>query len=43
MPLPRKQKQIAGLVALLVPYWLWVSFACVPNYFVWHLNPQVWR
>src|SRR6185312_3373836 len=24
MPLPRKQKQIAGLVALLVPYWLWV-------------------
>lgn len=27
--------------ALLVPYWLWVSFACVLNYSVWHLNPQV--
>jgi benzodiazapine receptor len=29
--------------ALLVPYWLWVGFACVLNYSVWHLNPQVLR
>lgn len=26
--------------ALLVPYWLWVSFAAVLNYAVWQLNPQ---
>ncbi|HTT03961.1 MAG TPA: TspO/MBR family protein [Steroidobacteraceae bacterium] len=27
--------------ALLIPYLLWVSFACVLNYSVWQLNPQV--
>ncbi len=26
--------------ALLLPYWLWVSFAAVLNYAVWQLNPQ---
>lgn len=26
--------------ALLVPYLLWVSFACGLNYSVWQLNPQ---
>lgn len=32
-------RQLAG--ALLVPYLLWVSFASVLNYAVWHLNPQI--
>ena len=32
-------RPLAG--ALLVPYLLWVSFACVLNYSVWQLNPQV--
>ncbi len=27
--------------ALLVPYLLWVSFACALNYSVWHLNPDI--
>jgi len=27
--------------ALLIPYFLWVSFACVLNYSVWQLNTQV--
>lgn len=27
--------------ALLVPYWLWVSFAAVLNYAVWQLNPRI--
>jgi tryptophan-rich sensory protein len=27
--------------ALLVPYLLWVSFACALNYAVWQLNPQL--
>lgn len=27
--------------ALLLPYWLWVSFAAVLNYAVWQLNPQI--
>jgi benzodiazapine receptor len=27
--------------ALLIPYFLWVSFACVLNYSVWQLNPRV--
>lgn len=31
-------RPLAG--ALLVPYWLWVSFAAVLNYAVWQLNPQ---
>jgi tryptophan-rich sensory protein len=31
--------QVAG--ALLVPYLLWVVFACALNYSVWQLNPQV--
>lgn len=26
---------------LLVPYLLWVSFACALNYSVWQLNPQL--
>ena len=30
---------IAG--ALLIPYLLWVSFACVLNFSLWQLNPQV--
>lgn len=25
---------------LLVPYWLWVTFAAVLNFVVWQLNPQ---
>lgn len=32
-------KPLAG--ALLVPYLLWVSFACALNYSVWQLNPRV--
>jgi tryptophan-rich sensory protein len=32
-------RPLAG--ALLVPYLLWVSFACALNYSVWQLNPQV--
>jgi tryptophan-rich sensory protein len=32
-------RSLAG--ALLVPYLLWVSFACALNYSVWQLNPQV--
>ena len=32
-------RTLAGV--LLVPYLLWVSFASVLNYSVWHLNPQV--
>ena len=31
-------RALAG--ALLVPYLLWVSFACALNYAVWQLNPQ---
>lgn len=31
-------RPLAG--ALLLPYWLWVSFAAVLNYAVWQLNPQ---
>lgn len=34
-----RTKPLAG--ALLVPYILWVSFACALNYSVWQLNPQV--
>ena len=32
-------RPLAG--ALLIPYLLWVSFACALNYSVWQLNPQV--
>ncbi len=32
-------RPLAG--ALLVPYFLWVSFASALNYSVWQLNPQV--
>jgi benzodiazapine receptor len=32
-------RPLAG--ALLIPYLLWVSFASVLNYSLWHLNPQV--
>lgn len=32
-------RPLAGV--LLVPYLLWVSFASVLNYAVWHLNPQI--
>ena len=32
-------RPLAG--ALLVPYFLWVSFAAALNYSVWQLNPQV--
>ena len=32
-------RPLAG--ALLIPYLLWVSFAAVLNYSLWHLNPQV--
>jgi len=31
--------RLAG--ALLVPYWLWVSFAAVLNYRIWQLNPAL--
>lgn len=31
-------RPLAG--ALLLPYWLWVSFATALNYAVWQLNPQ---
>lgn len=26
---------------LLIPYWLWVGFACCLNYAVWQLNPLI--
>jgi tryptophan-rich sensory protein len=29
-------KQLAAL--LLLPYWLWVSFAAVLNFYIWQLN-----
>lgn len=32
-------KPLAG--AMLVPYLLWVTFACALNYSVWQLNPQM--
>lgn len=32
-------RPLAG--AMLVPYLLWVSFACALNYSVWQLNPQM--
>ena len=32
-------QKLAGL--LLVPYWLWVSFAAVLNYATWQLNPDL--
>ncbi|MEF2147428.1 TspO/MBR family protein [Luteimonas sp. FXH3W] len=32
-------RPLAG--ALLIPYLLWVSFACALNYSVWQLNPEV--
>jgi tryptophan-rich sensory protein len=32
----KKISKLAGL--LLVPYLLWVSFAAVLNFFLWHLN-----
>ena len=32
-------RPLAGL--LLLPYLLWISFAAVLNYSIWHLNPQV--
>jgi tryptophan-rich sensory protein len=31
-------RPLAG--ALLVPYLLWVGFACALNFAVWRLNPQ---
>jgi benzodiazapine receptor len=31
-------RPLAG--ALLLPYWLWVSFAAALNHAVWQLNPQ---
>lgn len=34
-----RARPLAG--ALLVPYLLWVSFACALNYSMWQLNPQV--
>ncbi len=34
-------RPLAG--AMLVPYLLWVSFACALNYSVWQLNPQMLR
>jgi translocator protein len=30
-------KPAAG--SMLAPYWLWVSFAAVLNFYLWHLNP----
>lgn len=32
-------RPLAG--ALLLPYWLWVSFAAVLNYAIWQLNPHI--
>lgn len=32
-------RPLAGV--LLLPYWLWVSFASVLNYSIWQLNPGV--
>ena len=32
-------RPLAG--ALLVPYLLWVGFACALSYSVWQLNPQI--
>ena len=32
-------RPIAG--GLLIPYLLWVSFACVLNFSLWQLNPQI--
>lgn len=32
-------RRIAGI--LLIPYLLWVAFACVLNYSIWQLNPQL--
>jgi len=32
-----KIRKPAGL--MLVPYFLWVSFATILNYFIWYLNP----
>ncbi|MBF0387869.1 MAG: tryptophan-rich sensory protein [Candidatus Omnitrophica bacterium] len=29
-------KKLAG--ALMIPYWLWVSFATVLNYSIWRMN-----
>ena len=34
-----RARPLAG--ALLIPYWLWVSFAAVLNFSVWQLNPHV--
>jgi len=31
-----KIRKTAGL--LLIPYWLWVSFATILNFFIWRLN-----
>jgi translocator protein len=32
-------RPVAGI--LLIPYLLWVAFACVLNYRIWQLNPQL--
>ena len=32
-------RPLAGV--LLIPYGLWVSFACALDYSVWKLNPQL--
>lgn len=34
-----RRNAVAG--ALLVPYWLWVSFAAGLNYSIWQLNPAI--
>jgi benzodiazapine receptor len=34
-----RRRPLAG--ALLIPYLLWVSFACTLNYSVWRLNPRL--
>ena len=34
-----RAQAIAGV--LLIPYLLWVSFAAVLNYTLWHLNPKI--
>lgn len=34
-----RARPIAG--ALLIPYLLWVAFACALNYSVWQMNPQI--